>query len=118
VAHGKGRLWQGAIVKGVDELFGATRLPPLYLSRKNLAAALDMAESTVDEMVKRRVLPAPIHLSPGCVRWCCAEVVTALASLKDTQRAPGSTDGDPYLQGVRNVTKVSEGRRGTPEERA
>lgn len=32
--------------------------PAAYLSRASLAAALDMAESTVDEMVRRGVLPA------------------------------------------------------------
>ena len=93
----------------------------LLISRKELAAKLDMAESTVDEMVKRGVLPKPIRLSEGCVRWICEEVVCAVASLRDAQRAPGSpesTDGDPYMRGARNVTKVSEGRRGTPEERA
>jgi hypothetical protein len=74
-----------------------------------------MSESTVDEMVKRGTLPAPIRLSPGCVRWVWEDIVCALASLRDAQRAPGSpesTDGDPYMRGARNVTKVSEGSRG------
>ena len=86
----------------------------LLISRKELAARLDMAESTVDEMVKRGVLPKPIRLL-GCVRWICDEVVSAVTSLRDAQRAPASpesTDGDPYMRGARNVTKVSEGRRG------
>ena len=51
--------------------------PAPYLSRASLAEALDMAESTVDEMVKRGILPAPIKLSTGCVRYCWAEVETA-----------------------------------------
>ena len=89
------------------------RLPPPYLSKAALAAALDMSESTVDEMVKRGVLPTPIRLSPGCVRFVWDDVVTALASLKHAERSPGSTDGDPYLRGARNVTKISEGRSGT-----
>jgi predicted DNA-binding transcriptional regulator AlpA len=48
-----------------------------YLSRASLAHALDIAESTVDEMVRRGVLPPPIRLSPGCVRWCWADVEVA-----------------------------------------
>ena len=34
-------------------------VPAPYPSRRSLAQALDMAESTVDEMVKRGVLPPP-----------------------------------------------------------
>jgi predicted DNA-binding transcriptional regulator AlpA len=87
--------------------------PPInmapYLSRASLAQALDMAESTVDEMVKRGVLPAPIKLSTGCVRYCWAEVETALASLKDSvgAKGPKSPSDDPQ-----NVTQLAEGRRG------
>lgn len=86
--------------------------PPAYPSRAALAAELAMSETTVDEMVKRGVLPPPIRLSTGCVRWCWADVETALASLKDAQKAPESQPGDPYTRGARNVAKISEGRRG------
>lgn len=84
---------------------------PAYLSRASLAVKLDMAESTVDDMVKRGILPAPVRLSPGCVRWCWADVATAIASLKDAQQAPDSKAGDPYTRGARDVSKISEGRR-------
>jgi predicted DNA-binding transcriptional regulator AlpA len=77
--------------------------PPSYLSKSTLARELDCAESTVDELVKRGVLPKPFRLSNGCVRWRWADVDTAIASLKDT--AAGS-EPDPFLAGVRNVTKV------------
>jgi predicted DNA-binding transcriptional regulator AlpA len=89
--------------------------PPPYLARASLAEALDMAESTVDEMVKRGILPAPIKLSPGCVRYCWADVETALASLKDSTRPKGAAEscGDPFIRGAENVTKISEGRRGS-----
>lgn len=82
--------------------------PPAYPSRAQLAYELDMAESTVDEMVKRGVLPGPIKLSTGCVRWVWADVVTALASLK---ASPGGTPAqDAYTRGAQNVHKI-EGRR-------
>jgi hypothetical protein len=69
-----------------------------------------MAESTVDEMVKRGVIPAPIRLSTGCVRWCWAEVDAALKARKDGGAA---TPADPYLAGARNVAQIAEKRRGT-----
>jgi predicted DNA-binding transcriptional regulator AlpA len=88
-----------------------TARPPAYPSKAALAAELDCAESTVDDLVKRGILPQPIRLSTGCVRWCWADVETALASLKDSREGSESA-GDPYLQGTRNVTKIPEGRRG------
>jgi predicted DNA-binding transcriptional regulator AlpA len=86
-------------------------MPAPYPSRKSLAEALDMAESTVDEMVKRGILPPPIKLSTGCVRWRWADIETALASLKDGAKAVGrdTPSADPYIRGVYNVSK---GRRG------
>lgn len=90
--------------------------PPAYQSRATLAAELDVAESTVDDMVRRGILPPPVRLSTGCVRWRWADVETALGALKDAQRTAGgggSNAGDPYLRGVSNVTKIQEGRRGS-----
>jgi predicted DNA-binding transcriptional regulator AlpA len=85
--------------------------PPSYLSCASLARELDVSESTIHEMVRRGVLPKPVRLSGGCVRWCWADVEAAIASLKHgTDTAPA----DPFLAGVRNVSKASEGRRGTP----
>lgn len=89
---------------------------PTFPSKSRLAAELDMAESTVDEMVKRGVLPSPVRLSPGCVRWFWADVVTALQSLKDG--AISAKDGapqrssDPYMAGAQSVTQIKEGCRG------
>ena len=89
---------------------------PAFPSKSRLAAELDMAESTVDEMVKRGVLPPPVRLSTGCVRWCWVEVETALASLKhatsqvrDGHMPPSS---DPYLAGAQNVRQLKESERG------
>lgn len=52
-----------------------------YVSRSSLAAALEISESTVDDFVRRGVLPRPVRLSSGCVRWRWASVDQALASL-------------------------------------
>lgn len=84
---------------------------PAYLSRASLAHEIDCAESTIDEMVKRGVLPRPIKLSAGCVRWSWEAVVIALASLKDS--APGSSGimpSDPFMRGALHVTQRKEAR--------
>jgi predicted DNA-binding transcriptional regulator AlpA len=80
---------------------------PAYLSKATLAAKLDVGESTVDELVKRGIIPKPVPLTPGCVRWQWESVRAALDSLG------GGSDNstDPFLTGVENVTKISEGRR-------
>ena len=68
--------------------------PPAYPSKASLARELDCAESTVDELVRRGVLPKPRRLSSGCVRWSWIEVELALNSLKET------SETDPYQAGV------------------
>jgi predicted DNA-binding transcriptional regulator AlpA len=89
---------------------------PAFPSKSRLAAELDMAESTVDEIVKRGVLPSPVRLSTGCVRWCWADVVTAMQSLKDgaipAKDGAPQTSSDPYMAGAQNVTHIKEGCRG------
>lgn len=76
---------------------------PAFVSRATLAAELDMSESTVDSMVKRGILPRPLRLSQGCLRWCWADVQAALASLKPGATTGQAIDHDPYLAGVRNA---------------
>lgn len=83
-------------------------MPASYLSRASLAAELDMSESTVDEMVRRGVLPRPIRLSNGCVRWCWNSVEACLASLNP--EAKDSAPVDPYLAGVKNAARLRQER--------
>lgn len=87
----------------------ADTLPKLYVSRSTLAWQLDISESTVDEMVRRGVLPKPVRLSSGCVRWSIAAVERALASLQ-----PGADVAaiDPFLAGADNATKGARARHG------
>ena len=82
---------------------GTSNHPPAYVSRSTLATELDCAESTVDELVKRGVLPKPVRLSTGCVRWCWNSVVAALDLLNVTTVA----ESDPYLTGAKNVAELS-----------
>jgi predicted DNA-binding transcriptional regulator AlpA len=55
--------------------------PAAYLSCASLALELEISETTVYELVRRGVLPQPIRLSTGCVRWCWADVQQALGTL-------------------------------------
>jgi predicted DNA-binding transcriptional regulator AlpA len=68
--------------------------PPAYPSKATLAHELDCAESTVDELVRRGILPKPLKLSGGVVRWNWDEVKLALGSLKKTG------ESDPYMSGI------------------
>jgi predicted DNA-binding transcriptional regulator AlpA len=75
---------------------GAAARPPSYMSRKELAWELSCSESTVDELVRRGRIPAPIKLTPGCVRWLWPAVEAALASV-------GEPADDPYMTGAVNA---------------
>jgi predicted DNA-binding transcriptional regulator AlpA len=82
-------------------------MTPAYPSRATLAIELDCSESTIDDMVRRGVLPRPIRLSTGCVRFCWADVEMALQSRKD---GAAETAGESQT-GVRNAREAPEGRR-------
>jgi predicted DNA-binding transcriptional regulator AlpA len=78
---------------------GSANRPPSYMSRKELAWELSSSESTVDELVRRGVIPPPIKLTPGCVRWCWPAVHERLACANVS-----SDDDDPYMTGAINAT--------------
>ena len=85
-------------------------LGPAYLSRASLAAALEISESTVDEMVRRGIIPKPVRLSPGCVRWRWDTVDAALVTLSDADDEHLKTDARVQ----RAIQAAKEGRRGGP----
>jgi predicted DNA-binding transcriptional regulator AlpA len=70
-----------------------THRPPTFLSCASLARELDVCERTVQEMVRRGVLPPPVKLSAGCVRWNWFAVQAALESMDAT----GSPIEDPFI---------------------
>lgn len=69
--------------------------PPAYPDKVALAAELCISESTVDEWVRRGVLPKPIRAGSS-VRWCWAEVVARLNGL-------AAPEVDPFMVGISNV---------------
>ena len=60
-------------------------------SRENL-----IAQRARSELVRKGILPKPLRLTGGCVRWCWQEVTIALSSLKGT----AEETSDPYLAAV------------------
>lgn len=79
--------------------------PPSFLSRASLAAELDCSESTVDEWVRRGILPKPLKFDTGAVRWSWKSVEMALAGLAGTVE-----HADPFSAGIRHATKTTSER--------
>lgn len=82
----------------------------LLLSRKSLAEALEVSESTVDDFVRRGILPKPLRLSSGCVRWRLASIDQALASLEGGSNDAPSVEAATGVQ--RAIEAAKERRRG------
>ena len=81
-----------------------------YVSRASLAQALEISETTVDEMVRRGVLPKPVKLSAGCVRWRWETVDQALASLGGTPQDSSNSEANAGVQ--RAIEAAKERGRG------
>ena len=69
--------------------------PPAFPSKATLAAELDISESTVDDWVRRGILPKPIRIG-SAPRWKWADVDAALS-------ASSGTESDPFMEGLGNV---------------
>lgn len=54
---------------------------PAYISRATLARELECSESSIEEYVRRGLIPKGIRLTSGCIRWRWEDVDRALASL-------------------------------------
>lgn len=76
--------------------------PPSYLSCASLARELDVSETTVHDMVRRGILPRPVKLSAGCVRWSWVDVERSLGALAG--HASGGAPPDPFMEGARRAT--------------
>lgn len=70
--------------------------PPAWPSKATLAAELDVSESTIDEWVRRGILPKPVRMA-GSVRWCWDDVNAALSAGRNSSE-------DPFMSGVQNVS--------------
>lgn len=77
-----------------------------YMSKKTLADHIDRSESTIDDWVRRGIIPQPIRPGGGDPLWRWEDVDLALRSY-----APGQGGGDPYSLGVRNATQAAKSSR-------
>lgn len=74
---------------------------PAYLSRTSLAAALDIAESTVDDFVRRGILPAPIDGYAKNPVWSWAAVERTMQALPLANETRSI-----YVVGFSNYVKI------------
>lgn len=75
--------------------------PPSYLGKSRLATELDISETTVDDYVRRGLLPKPVRIG-GSVRWSWMQV----QSLLDAHSTSGVSD-DPFMAGLNNVSQAT-----------
>ncbi|MFB0488356.1 putative DNA-binding transcriptional regulator AlpA [Methylobacterium sp. OAE515] len=87
--------------------------PASYLTKSALAAELMISESTVDDYVRRGLLPPPIRISPSCVRWRWA---TLDAILRASESPRWSVeDSSPEERAAR---EIEASRQPTLQDRA
>ena len=78
-----------------------------YLTKAALAAELMISESTVDDFVRRGLLPPPLRISSGCVRWRWETVDEVLKACQGQLRAP---DEVSEQEGVRRILECARQR--------
>lgn len=84
--------------------------PNPYVTKATLARALEVSETTVNDLVRRGVLPRPVRLSSGCLRWRWASVDMALASMESDGKDTPSKDPTAGVQ--RAIQAAKERGRG------
>lgn len=87
--------------------------PPAFPDKPALARELCMAESTIDDFVKRSILPPPIELSSGCKRWDWEEVNMRIRARK---RGGAEGGGDPYDEGFAKLAEQERAARAAKEK--
>jgi predicted DNA-binding transcriptional regulator AlpA len=81
---------------------------PDYVSAETLAYRLDCSRSTVDDYVRRGLLPTP-RIIGNLQRWRWSEIEAWIASQSVVldqlgSRDPDADEDDPYSLGVKRVT--------------
>lgn len=57
-----------------------------YVADKFLAERYDTSRNTIWRWVEKGELPKPIKLSPGCTRWCLADIEAWEQSRKHSEQ--------------------------------
>ncbi len=63
--------------------------PPLMVGRERAAAALDISDSLLEDLVRRGELPPPRRISKGRTGWLWRELVEFAESRPVSDAAPG-----------------------------
>jgi predicted DNA-binding transcriptional regulator AlpA len=80
--------------------------PPDYVSAETLAYRLDCSRSTIDDYVRRGLLPPPASVG-NLQRWRWSDVEAWIAARSGLDRAGGpinESGKDAYFAGVKRVT--------------
>jgi predicted DNA-binding transcriptional regulator AlpA len=85
-----------------------------YVNIKTLASELEISETKVYALVRGGVLPKPLKLTAGCVRWSWAAVETALASLQSGGQPEAGNDPDPLMRLIRDAEARERGEDPDP----
>lgn len=79
---------------------------PDYVSAETLAYRLDCSRSTIDDYVRRGLLPAPASVG-NLQRWRWSDVEAWIAARSGLDRVGGpinDSNDDAYFAGVKRVT--------------
>ncbi|WP_193227833.1 helix-turn-helix transcriptional regulator [Aureimonas psammosilenae] len=87
---------------------------PSYVNIKTLASELQISETQVYALVRSGVLPKPLKLSAGCVRWSWAAIETALASLQPGGQPEADNNPDPLMRMIRDAQARERGEEPDP----
>ncbi|WP_193227575.1 helix-turn-helix transcriptional regulator [Aureimonas psammosilenae] len=82
---------------------------PSYVNIKTLSAELEISETQVYALVRGGVLPKPLKLTAGCVRWSWASVEAALASLQSGGQPEAGNDPDPLMKMIHDAQARERG---------
>lgn len=74
--------------------------PPDFVSAETLAYRLDFSRSTIDDYVRRGLLPKPLTVGAG-QRWYWPDVLKSVFERSGLE-CPGEED-DPYLEGIKRA---------------
>ena len=80
---------------------------PAYVSAESLGYILDLSRSTIDDYVRRGLLPKPVKVG-SCLRYRFAEVEKFIAASNDELAQINgnalSGEEDAFLTGIKNVS--------------
>lgn len=84
--------------------------PPDFVTADTMAYRLDCSRSTVDDYVRRGLLPKPLTVGAGLPRWYWPEVLEFIRvqnMVASESASPPCCDGDKFEEGVQRVREAA-----------